>query len=312
MNSGLLCVGLTTLDIAGRPIDAIPAGASLIEGVALSPAGTAGGTALIAAALGVRTALASAIGDDGAGRFVRSELEAKGVDTRFLATLPRMRTSTTILAIRSDGERPLFHAPGASQFARIDSETFAAAQTSKFVHWAGIGGRYLDGGPAADLLAAAKTAGATVTCDLIGPGKHTMAELERVLPHVDFFMPNMDEALLLAETDVPQKAAERFFAMGAETCILKWGRRGAMGIARDRRFDIPAHEIQPVDTTSCGDSFCAGFIAALDRGHDIRDACRFASATAALVAQDLGTLGKLADYETTSRYMTETPLRSAI
>ena len=74
---------------------------------------------------------------------------------------------------------------------------------------------------------------------------------------------------------------------------------------------LPAHEIEVVDTTSCGDSYCAGFVAALDRGFDMLAACRFAGATAALVAQGLATLGKLTDFETTLRYMHETPLRAA-
>jgi len=74
---------------------------------------------------------------------------------------------------------------------------------------------------------------------------------------------------------------------------------------------LPAHDIAVVDTTSCGDSYCAGFIAGLDRGRSVIEAARFASATAALVAQGLGTLGKLEDFDATDRFMRETPLREA-
>ena len=42
----------------------------------------------------------------------------------------------------------------------------------------------------------------------------------------------------------------------------------------------------------------------------LMEACRFAAATAALVAQDLGTLGKLQDFDTTMQYMQGTPLRT--
>jgi sugar/nucleoside kinase (ribokinase family) len=54
-----------------------------------------------------------------------------------------------------------------------------------------------------------------------------------------------------------------------------------------------------VDTTSCGDAFCAGFIAALDRGWALLDACRFAGMTAGLVAEAVGTLGALQDFDAT-------------
>jgi sugar/nucleoside kinase (ribokinase family) len=308
----LVTIGLATLDVLGRPIDVIPerGGTTLIDRIAVIPAGTAGGTALVAAALGVSTRLASAVGNDGAGRFVRSELEAKGVDTSFLAVSEKRPTSTTMLTIRKTGERPNFHAIGASSFYEITEPLMAAVRETKFVHWAGVGGARLDGGPGAALLAAAKDAGAIVTCDLIGPGPKAMDELARLLPHVDYFMPNMEEALHLSKAAMPEDAAKRFREMGAKTCIFKWGERGSF-IAKDGgNITLPAHAIEVVDTTSCGDSYCAGFIAARDRGFELIEACRFATATAALVAQGLGTLGALVDFESTLSYMREAPLRS--
>lgn len=309
----LLCVGLTTLDILGRPIDALPeeGRTKLVEEIALAPAGTAGGMALVAAALGLPTALASAVGDDAVGRFVRTELEARGVNTRLLAAEPGTRTSATILTIRSDGQRPNFHALGASSRFALTDDVTEAAKAAKFVHWGAVGGARVDGGPGAALLATAKTAGATVICDLIGPNKRTMDELARLLPHVDYFMPNMGEALQLAGTTEPRTAADRFLAMGARACIFKWGERGSYIAERGEAFTLSAHAIDVVDTTSCGDSYCAGFVAALDRGFTLRDACRFATATAALVAQGLGTLGKLVDFDTTLSYMRTAPLAEA-
>jgi len=314
MTFRLLCAGLATLDIAGRPIDSIPAhgGTQLVEGIAVAPAGTAGGAALVAATLGLPTALAGAIGGDGAARFVRAELAAAGVDTALFQTLPERRTSATMLTIRSDGERPNFHALGASLYFEVTAALLAAAAKAKFMHWGGVGGHRVDGGPAASLLAHAKAAGATVSCDLIGPGPRTLAELARLLPHVDYFMPNMQEACYLAETENPADAASMFLRMGAGTCVLKWGARGVFVATGGEDFLVPAHDIRAIDTTSCGDSFCAGFIAALDRGFALKDACRFGNATAALVAQDLGTLGKLKDFESTRQFMTETPVRTPL
>jgi sugar/nucleoside kinase (ribokinase family) len=314
MPSRLLCVGLTTLDIVGRPIDAIPSGGRtrLIDGIEVVPAGTAGGTALVAAALGMSTALASAVGNDGAGRFVRRELEARGVDTRLLVTDDTRRTSTTILAIGADGERPNFHAVGASSFMAATNGLKRAAREAGFLHYGGVGGPHLDGGPGAELLADARLGGATIILDLIGPSPRTMAELALLLPSVDYFMPNMEEALFLTGEGTPEGVAAVFARMGARACVFKWGGKGAFVSAEGQSFVAPAHAVNVVDTTSCGDSYCAGFVAALDRGFALREACRFAGATAALVAQGLGTLGKLEDFETTLRYMQEAPLREAM
>jgi sugar/nucleoside kinase (ribokinase family) len=313
MTQRLLCVGLTTLDVLGRPIEALPEDGrtKIIDRIVLAPAGTAGGAALVAATLGLPTAIASAVGDDGAGRFVRQEFARGGVDTALLETSTARPTSTTILTIRGNGERPNFHAVGASSFYEVTPALTEAARSAKFLPGGGVGGVKLDGGAGASLLAEAKKAGATITCDLIGPGPRATEELARLLPHVDYFMPNMGEAFYLSGTQTPDAAAARFLGLGAKACIFKWGEKGAYAVIDGQQETVPAHAIAVVDTTSCGDSFCAGFIAGLDHGFTPREACRFASATAALVAQGLGTLGQLGSFDATLAYMRSAPLRSA-
>jgi sugar/nucleoside kinase (ribokinase family) len=310
MKSGLLTIGLTTLDVVARPIDALPSGegTTLVQGIACAPAGTAGGAAMVAARLGVPVKLASALGDDMAGRFVRMALEETGVDTSLLPALPGMPTSTTVLAVDSAGRRPNFHALGAGMLAFVDDAVTAAAREAAFVHYGGVGGPKLDGGAGAGLLEAARAAGAVVTCDLISPGKSARAELERLLPFVEYFMPSAAEALALTGSSDLDAAADAFLAMGARACIIKNGGKGSYVVLPDGRRTLPAHAIEPVDTTSCGDSYCAGFIAALSRGADPLDACAFATATAALVAQGLATLGKLESYEATLAAMKQMPM----
>jgi sugar/nucleoside kinase (ribokinase family) len=312
MSDGLLAIGLTTLDILGRPIETIPdgGGTTLIDQIAVAPAGTAAGAALVASVLGVKTALASAIGNDAAGRFVRHELAARGVDTRLLAVDAARPTSTTILTIRESGERPNFHAVGASSFFGPNEALNERIGAAGFVHWAAVGCAVMLGGAGAALLAKAKAAGATVTCDLIGPNKRTMAELAELLPHVDCFMPNLEEALKLSGHGEPDDAAKTFLGMGARACVFKWGERGSLIFAGGERTALAAHAVDVVDTTSCGDSYCAGFIAARDKGLPFIEACRFATATAALVAQGLGTLGKLESFEATLAFMRHAPLRA--
>ncbi|MBS0361902.1 MAG: carbohydrate kinase family protein [Proteobacteria bacterium] len=307
----LLCVGLTTLDVVARPIDRLPDKEEtiLIEGIEVVPAGTAAGAALVAGALGLDVGLAGAVGDDRNGRFVRLVLDETGVRTDWLQSLPEARTSTTVLAIDSNGRRPAFHALGASHRFEFSPPVFEAAAKARFVHYAGIGSRNLDRGPGAELLAAAKAGGAVVTCDLISPGRHAAEELARLLPHVDWLLPSATEALALSgAADLPAAAAH-FQAQGAKACIIKNGADGVFLSLPDRRLTLPAHAITPVDTTSCGDAWCAGFITGLAKGFDPIEAARFATTTAALVAQGLGTLGKLTDFPSTLQAMRTLPLR---
>lgn len=314
MKTGLLTIGLVTLDVVASPIDALPQGegTTLIQGIACAPAGTAGGAAMVAARLGVQVKLASALGDDLIGRFVRMALEESKVDTSLLPVRPGMPTSTTVLAVDSKGRRPNFHALGAGMLASVNDEVMEVARQARFLHYGGVGGPKLDGGPGASLLQAAHEAGAIVTCDLISPQGSALDELKRLLPFVDYFMPSAAEALALTGTDDLDAAADVFLGFGAKACIIKNGGRGSHVVLPDARHSLPAHVITPVDTTSCGDSYCAGFTAALSRGWEPLEACRFATATAALVAQGLATLGKLESFEATEAAMRAMPLGETV
>ena len=305
MRQGLVTIGLTTLDVVARPIDALPdsEGTHLVDGIAIAPAGTAGGAAYVAAKLGLKVRLISAVGDDLAGRMVRLAYDEAGVDVSLLDTQAGVPTSTTVLAVDSQGRRPNFHAPGAGASAGVTEAVLDAAREAKFLHYAGIGGRNLDKGPGADLVRQAKAAGAIVTCDLISPRRSAPDELKSILPHLDYFMPSATEARFLTGLDDLQAAGEVFLAQGARNVIIKNGRAGSLLMFGGERTTLPAFAIEPVDTTSCGDSYCAGFIAALDRGWAPIEAARFATATAALVAQGLATLGKLEGFDATVEAM---------
>ena len=309
MNSGLVAIGLTTLDIVARPVNELThrERATLIDAIACAPAGTAAGAALVAAKLGLRARLAGAVGDDMIGGFVRLGLERIGVDTSLLATRAGQRTSTTLLTVETDGTRSSYHMVGAGGVPPVDDAVFAAVRAARFVHYAAVGGASTDGGPGERLLIAAKEAGAIVTCDLIGPGPAAIREVERLLPFIDYFMPSAAEAVFLSGAEDLAVAADRFLERGAKACIIKNGRRGALATLAGERHVVPAFAVDPLDTTSCGDSFCAGFISALDRGWAPLDACRFASMAAALVASGVGTLGALVGFEETVAAMDSYP-----
>lgn len=305
----LVAAGLTTLDVTVRSVDALPEGenGTIVETIRLSPAGTAAGAALVAARLGLSVAVASAVGRDPQGRIVCELLEDEGVSTALIGRHPEWPTSTTVLPIRSDGGRPTIHMLGASMLADLEDAAWDALPHTAAVHWGGVGFPGI-GESGQGFLKAAKEAGAFVTCDLIAPSPASIEDLPRLLPHVDLFMPSLAEVEYLSGTEDIDAAAAHFMRLGAGGCVFKLGERGAVLITADRRIHVPAFRIEPVDTTSCGDSFCAGFHVARARGMSLEDAMRFASATAAQVASAVGTLGTLVDYETTRAYAADMPV----
>jgi len=306
----LLAVGLTTIDVTVYPVASLPddEAGQIVEKIVLSPAGTAGGTALVAQKLGLRTGIASAVGDDPQGQLIRSMFDAAGVDTSLLGVDPAWPTSTTVLPIRPNGDRPNWHMMGASIFAPVTDAVFAALARTAAVHWGGVG---FPGaaGKGADLLRDAQARGVFTSCDLIAPSEAAQADLHTLLPHVDLFMPSLAEVRELAGTDDPVEGARRFMARGAGGCLIKMGGEGALLILPDEQIHVPAHRIDPVDTTSCGDSLCAGYIVGRTRGLGPVEALRFSVATAAQVALGVGTLGKLESYDATLAFMSDTPVK---
>ncbi len=300
MTIDLLAIGLTTLDIALHPVARMPDVDTgvLVPTIRLSPAGTAAGTATVAARLGLRAAIASSVGDDLQGVAVRDGLRRAGVDTTLLATSARCPTSTTVLPVRDDGQRGTLHMVGASMMEPLADGATAAAATARGVHWGGVGSPGL-AGQGEPLLRAARAAGAFVTCDLISPQPGAADELARLLPHVDLFMPSLAEVRVLTGGDDLPAAAAHFMALGARACLFKMGRDGAVLFAPEGTIAAPAFAIAPVDTTTCGDSFCAGYHAARLRGFDAPACLRFASAVAARVAMGVGTLGALGSFDET-------------
>jgi sugar/nucleoside kinase (ribokinase family) len=292
------CVGLTILDVLGRPVDRIPDGGGLdfIDEIRLTVAGTAAGTVIDMAKLGVPAMLVGAVGDDEMGRFVLATLARYGVDTSAMQTIAGVPTSASILNVRSNGERPALHQRGASDHFTMSDAVARQIAGCAVVHVGGNGLlRDFDGPPTAQLLQAAKANGAITTYDLLAPSADVLSDLETYLPHIDYFMPAMEEAAEICGESDPDLIADFFLERGAGACIFKWGARGSFFATRTQRHRIPALRVDVVDTTGCGDAYCAGFVSGLIDGLDPLAACERGTAAAALVATGLGSDAGIVD-----------------
>ncbi len=229
-------VGLTILDIAGRPVVAIPprGGVAFIEQIRLNPAGTAAGANINAAKLGIRTAAVACLGEDEKADFILASYARLGIDCSLIQRTALKETSATILPIRPNGERPALHCRGASDALFVSEAEFDAVLDCRFLHHGGSGLlAAMDQGQSARLLQAAKARGITTSFDLIAPNEHTLELLRPLLPSVDYFMPSLEEAAFLSGETQPEAIARFFFALGVGTCILKDGENGSWLIGRD-------------------------------------------------------------------------------
>ena len=104
-------------------------------------------------------------------------------------------------------------------------------------------------------------------------------------------MPSYDEACELSGRTNPAEIASVFNAAGVKNVIIKLNSEGCFVKPLDEEgYIVPSYNrIEPVDTSGAGDSFCAGFIAGLDQGWDIRKCAAFANATGAHCIMKIGT-----------------------
>ena len=110
-----IALGVHVVDVLVRPVEEIPEGQGgvLVEQIRITPAGSAGGTAITLAKLGAQVQSAGAIGDDQLGGVLLELLGGFGVDTSLLVRREGVQTSASVLPIRPDGSRPAFHVVGA-------------------------------------------------------------------------------------------------------------------------------------------------------------------------------------------------------
>jgi sugar/nucleoside kinase (ribokinase family) len=89
------------------------------------------------------------------------------------------------------------------------------------------------------------------------------------------------------------------FKMGADGSSIAW--RGESGEIEEIR--VPAFASPVVDSTGCGDAYCAGFIVGLLRGWDVMQAAMFGTAAAGLVIRGLGSDAGIVDFDQTFAFM---------
>lgn len=309
-------VGIHIVDILGRHVEQIPdgQGVAIIEEIAMTVAGTAAGTAVDLAKLGIDVATFGVVGEDELGDWLRSKMQAVGIDVRGIASTTELPTSATLLPIRPNGDRPALHVPGANALLGSEHLDWDVISECAVLH---IGGSCLiprlDGEPTAQTLDRAQRSGVTTTLDLIGmPDADHQAIFGPCYPHLDYFMPNDEDAMMLSGQSTATDAAAWLIDQGVGAAIVSLGADGVMVALDDKAPEIiPAYDVDVVDTTGCGDAFSAGFIAGLVGGQSPAEAAELGVATGSMVATGLGSDAGIVDLQSVHDFMSSTPKRAS-
>ncbi|GAA3101990.1 carbohydrate kinase family protein [Streptosporangium carneum] len=287
----VVTLGVHIVDVLARPVEALPEGQDthLLEQIRVTAAGAAAGTAVDLAALGVPVASVGAVGDDELGDLLLMIMKRRGVDVTGVVRRAGEQTAASILPIRLDGGRPSFHVPGANlglSPADVDRGRVVGAAA---VHLGGMDVTWglHDPGFLA-LLDEARAAGAIVTMDPLSNMPDLLRAANVFLPHVDYLLPNEEQALAMSGATGVEEAAVALLRQGPKAVLVTMGEEGSLVATASGLTRVPALDVPVVDTTGCGDAYCAGFVAGLVDGGDVVEAARLGAAVAARVAGGLG------------------------
>lgn len=303
----VVCAGVVVADHLCTPISHVPAAGELVmaDELVLNIGGCATNAAVVLGKLGVRSTVCGRVGDDFFGRYVAEALAAHGVDARGLRVDPTRATSQSLIVNVRGQDRRFIHTFGANQGFSAEDLDPALAMGPKVLY---VGGYLilpgLDPDALAERLARARAAGVTTVLDVAtpGPGDY-LGPLRPVLPHVDVFLPNTDEAtLILGEAD-PARQALAFRDLGARRVAVTRGEHGAVVVSDALRIRLGAYSVPYVDGTGGGDAFDAGYIAGLIEGLGELECLQLASAVGASCVRAVGTTAGIFTREEARRFI---------
>jgi sugar/nucleoside kinase (ribokinase family) len=308
MTPRVLCAGILVGDLFVPPLPRVPAAGELLvtDDFLMQAGGCAANVAVALSKLGVDSRVVGKVGRDSFGDFVISALAGYGIDVSFIGRSKTMGTAKTVIVPVAGDDRRYIHTVGAN--ADLTGHDFAPSAM------AGIDVVYLGGylvlpgllpRAVVELFEAAHHAGARTLLDVVLPGdtKASMDDLRRILPSVDFFLPNSDEASRLTGEHDPERQAAVFNDAGAQTVVITMGAEGLVARSAKDIRRIAAPSIDVVDGSGAGDAFAAGLIVGILEGWPAGRSLTFASEVGALACTALGCTDGIPDRELVTERM---------
>lgn len=252
------------------------------------PGGKGANQAVAAARLGAESRIVARVGDDPFGPTLRRNFQDAGVGVDHLFDTPDTPTGIAVIIVDDNGQNTIVLAAGANGVLSPDDvkNSRGALRNADYV-------LLQNEVPLESTLRAASLAKSLGRKTLWNPAPAPEAVPSELARAVDIIIPNETEASSLTGIPVEdeggaRRAAKALNEKGVGTVVITLGPRGALWVRSDKAFLCPAFEVDVVDTTAAGDTFCGALTVALAEGGKPEDAVRFACGAAALAVTKLG------------------------
>jgi len=251
--------------------------------------------------LGSRVSFCGCIGKDSFASKILHDLIQKGVDCSHILRSETADTGITV-ALNVGEDRAMVTYPGAMTELKATDISDEMLLSAGHLHVSSIflQPKLKPGLP--DLFRRARALGLTTSLDpQWDPAENWDCALTDLLPHVNIFLPNLEEFKKITAQD-SLKSALASVKHTASCVVIKNGNTGAIGWNQSEFIEQPAFlNTEVVDAIGAGDSFNAGFIHQFVNGKSLAECLKFGVLCGAVNTTESGGTTAFADHETVKR-----------
>ena len=301
MTVDLLCMGEPMLEFNQLPGGPSQTGHDAARHYLEGHGGDTSNAAIAAARQGARVGYITAIGQDMPGDSFMDLWRREGVDTATVLRSERHPTGVYFVTHDTAGHHFLHYRSNAAaaMYAASDLPE-AAIKAARILYMSGIS-QGISTAACDAVFAAIDIAvrnGVKVAYDTnyrprLWPPARAAAIMHAAMAHADYTMPGEEDVRTLTGLTDPDAMLDFYLRLGSRVVLLKMGQAGAYLGTPDVRIRIPAHQVQAVDATGAGDTFCGSFLARILAGDQPEAAARYASVAAALKCTGYGAVGPI-------------------
>ncbi len=287
------CAGILVADTFCGPMKRLPRAGELlaIDEMPSKVGGCAANVAIDLAKQGIAADVCGCVGADAAAEAILQGLAAAGVGCRQISRVDSHPTSKTVILLVEGEDRRYIHVFGANAAFGIGRIPRGWIDGLKVFY---LGGLFAMPGVRSDelaeLLSYCRRQGIVTVVDVVvAAGQGGLESLQSLLPQVDYFLPNDDEAQRLTGSADVDAQIETFLRCGVGTVVITRGASGVRAASGTQRWQSEAFRVESLDPSGSGDAFAAGIVTGIVRRWDMDETLRYAAALGASATTAIGT-----------------------
>ena len=249
--------------------------------------GNAANVAAGASALGLQTAIISAVGNDANGQLITSELAKQNIDTSLITIDAKSKTRYSMI-INYQGERTIlsYHAPRKYVWPKEIPATDWIYYTSLSEGFEDLQKKLL-----------AHIAKHPTIRLAMNPGsfqlKNALDTTMEAIKKTDILIVNLEEAERITNDTLESEKSvssliHQILELGTKEVVITDGSNGAWVGTEEEIYQIGTFPVKVVAKTGAGDAFSSGYLSARFYGNDIPESLRWGIANSSSVIEQYG------------------------